>query len=117
MAQARVALTWLVRLFLAALVVQFFLAGASAFGAESWDPHSALGFFLVIASLVILIVAAVAQRSVIFAALLFAAMVLQLLLANVIADASNWLGALHAVNALVVLGLAGRMAAARAPTA
>jgi hypothetical protein len=107
MQQARAALTWLARLFLIALVVQFFFAGAGAFGAESWDLHSSFGFFLVIASLVILVVAVLARRSLVLAVLLFGAMVVQMVLARIDAD---WIASLHAVNALAVMGLAAGLA-------
>ncbi|MEX2212325.1 MAG: hypothetical protein WD689_11255 [Gaiellaceae bacterium] len=110
MLQARSALTWLVRLFLAALVVQFFFAGAGAFGAESWDLHSAFGFGLVAGSLAILVVAALARQSLVLGALLFGAMLLQMVLSQLV-DTSAWVASLHAVNALAVLGLAGSLAA------
>lgn len=110
MQQARVALTWLVRLFLIAVVVQFFFAGASAFRATTdWDLHIVFGYALLIASLVILIVAVLARRSLVLAAILFVAMVLQIVLAQ-LDDTSRWLASLHAVNALAVLGLAGALA-------
>lgn len=107
MQQARIALTWLARLFLITLVVQFFFAGAGAFGAESWDLHSAFGFFLVVASLVILVIALIARGSVFLALGLFVAMVLQIVLAEIDVE---WIASLHAVNALAVIGLAGALA-------
>jgi hypothetical protein len=109
MQQARPVLTWLARLFLVALVVQFLFAGAGAFSAESWDLHSVFGLVLVIASLVILIVAVLARRSLVLASLLFGAMVLQMVLAQ-LDDTSRWLASLHAVNALAVMGLAAGLA-------
>jgi hypothetical protein len=109
MNQARTALVWIVRLFLVALVVQFFFAGAAAFGAESWDLHSAFGLVLVGASLVILVVAALARQWLRWAGILVVAMLLQMVLAQ-LDDQSAWIASLHAVNALVVLGVAGRMA-------
>jgi hypothetical protein len=110
MQQARAVLTWLARLFLVALVVQFFFAGAGAFRATTdWDLHIVLGYVLVIASLVVLIVAVLARRSLVLASLLFGAMVLQMLLAQ-LDDTSRWLASLHAVNALAVIGLAGGLA-------
>jgi hypothetical protein len=108
MQQARAALTWLARLFLIALVVQFFFAGAGAFGATTdWDLHIVLGYALLIASLVILVLAVLARRSLVLAVLLFGAMVLQMVLARIDAD---WIASLHAVNALAVMGLAAGLA-------
>lgn len=109
MQQARTVQIWSARLFLVALVVQFFFAGAGAFGAGSWDLHSVFGFFLVAASLVILLIAALARRWILWAGILVLAMLLQMVLAQ-LADESAWIASLHAVNALVVLGVAGRMA-------
>ena len=109
MQQARTVQVWIVRLFLVAVVVQFFFAGAGAFGAESWDLHSVFGLVLVIASLLILVIAALARRWLLWAGILVLAMLLQMVLAQ-LADESAWLASLHAVNALVVLGVAGRMA-------
>lgn len=110
MQQARAALTWLARLFLIALVVQFFFAGAGSFRATTdWDLHIVLGYALLIASLVILVVAVLARRSLVLAGLLFVAMVLQMVLAQ-LDDTSRWLASLHAVNALAVIGIAAGLA-------
>ncbi len=106
MEQARVAQIWLTWLFLAALAVQFFFAGAGAFGATGWDLHEVFGFFLTIASVALLVVAAIARRLLVLSAAVVALMVVQLLLANLGQDASPWVGAIHGVNALVVFGVA-----------
>jgi hypothetical protein len=37
------------------ILVQFFLGGAGAFGAASWDVHAGFGYALAIASLVLLL--------------------------------------------------------------
>jgi hypothetical protein len=110
MQEARSTLTWFTRLFLVALVVQFFFAGVAAFGAEGWGLHQGFGLALVAASLVLLVIAALARTALVFAALLFVAMLLQMVLAQLV-DTSAWLASLHAVNALAVMGLAGTVAA------
>ena len=92
-------------LFLTALFAQFFLAGAGAFGAASFDSHSALGFFLLIGSLVLLVLAALGRVLVRLTAFLFALMVVQSLLGAVGSEEEAWLGAFHGLNAPLVVGL------------
>jgi hypothetical protein len=106
MEQARVAQIWVTWLFLAALAVEFFFAGAGAFGAADWDLHRAYGWFLTAASVLLLVVAAVARRLIPLSAALVAVMIVQWLLATLGEDASEWLGALHGLNALVAFGVA-----------
>ncbi len=109
MRPARVLLTWLSIVFVAALAAQFFLAGAGAFGA-GWDAHVAFGIILVLGSLLLVVVAGFARRLLLLAIVLFVLMVAQMVLAQAGADASAWVAALHGLNALVVFGLATMIA-------
>ena len=102
---------------LTASVVQFFLAGLGLWGATAgqdlWGLHMMLGMLIVLSSLLIFILALVARpgRSVImFSALLFALMVVQMFLAH-----APWfyIAALHPVNGLLVLFVAHELARGR----
>jgi hypothetical protein len=112
-------LNWL---FLILIPVQFYLAGHGAMeGAHSadhpksvmttaWDPHVAVGTIMLLVSLLIMLVAFGSQldrRLLGMSIGLFVAMIVQFLLPLLNDSASTrWLAALHAVNALVVTGLA-----------
>jgi hypothetical protein len=100
-------------LFVAGGVIQFILAGYSAFGGSDWDPHAALGTVLTVVALIILILAAVGRRPALQAsAILFGLMILQNVLGAVGTDAPV-LGALHPVNGMIILGAAMSAAAGR----
>ncbi len=120
--------TWLARIILAVIVLQFFFAGVGAFAAADYGPHAITGNVLVLASLVLLLLAlagGVGRRRVGLSALLFALFILQVVLAVMAQDVSAWMGALHPVNALVLLYLTFKLAhdrgdqtvSARQPTA
>jgi hypothetical protein len=94
---------------MALIAAQFFLAGAGAFGATSFDAHKTVGSVLVLVALLGLLAAALARRLVGHAALFLAATVLQLGLGAWGAD-EPWVGALHGLNALVVMGVGGTLA-------
>jgi hypothetical protein len=94
---------------MALIAVQFFLAGAGAFGATSFDAHKAVGSVLVLVALLGLLAAALARRLVGHAALFLAVTVLQLVLGTLGAD-EPWVGAFHGLNALVVMGVGGTLA-------
>lgn len=114
MAWARTAHIGLVTLFLGALFVQVFFAGAAVFGATSFAPHGILGTLLVLVSLVVLILSALARQQVKLSAALFGLTVLQMVLVR-LGDVSPWISALHPVNALLVIGCAsGLLQRARA---
>lgn len=102
---ARFAHLWLASLVTVALVVQFLLAGAGAFGATTWERHRELGQALIAVGGVLLVLALFARVHRAPTLALLVLLVLQLALA-LLADELPWLGALHAVNALVVLGVA-----------
>jgi hypothetical protein len=111
----------LAALFSIGTIVQFFLAGAGAFGAKdegyekagSFDPHAAVGSILTVVALLLLIAAAVARPSrnlVIASGLIFVLMILQNVLGATGADARWVTGALHPVNGLIITGLGGYVA-------
>jgi hypothetical protein len=89
---------------------QFFLAAAGAFGATSYSSHQAVGYALVIAALVALLVSLAARRQVLPSLMLAAAAVVQVVLGGLGTSSSSWFGAFHGLNALVVLGAAGNLA-------
>jgi Family of unknown function (DUF6220) len=94
---------------MALIAAQFFLAGAGAFGATSFDAHKTVGSVLVLIALLGLLAAALARRFVGHAALFLGATALQLALGALGAD-TPWIGALHGLNALVVMGVGGTLA-------
>jgi len=93
---------------MALIATQFFLAGAGAFGATSFDAHTTVGSTLVLVVLLGLVVAALARRQVVHAAILVGVTVLQVVLGSLGAD-TPWIGAFHGLNALVVLAVAGTL--------
>src|SRR3954471_28424 len=94
---------------MALIATQFFLAGAAAFGATSFDAHKAVGSALVLVVLLAVLVAALVRRFVVHAAVLLGVTVLQLVLGSVGAD-EPWIGAFHGLNALAVMGVGGARA-------
>jgi hypothetical protein len=100
--QARVLFFGLAVIYLAGIVVQFFLAGLGTFGATSFDAHSAFGLFLALVALILLVVGFVGKvprslRALTF--VLLAVNVLQIFLAQL--DVEE-LAAFHVVNALAI---------------
>ena len=105
-AQARVILFGLAAIYLAGVVVQFFLAGLGTFGATTFDAHRAVGLGLGLVSLIMLVLAFVGKvpRSLIALTFtLFGLNVVQLVLAQI--DIEE-IAALHVVNALAVVYVA-----------
>jgi Family of unknown function (DUF6220) len=98
---------------LTALMVlgQFFLAGAGAFGATTFDAHRTVGSLAVIVALVGLGLAALTRRNVAHSAAVVGLLVLQALLGTLGGD-QPWIGALHGLNAVAVMGAAGSLAQA-----
>ena len=108
---------------MALIATQFFLAGAGAFGATSFDAHETVGSILVLVVLAGLVVAALARRFVVHAAIVVALTILQLVLGTLGSD-EPWVGAFHGLNALAVTAAAGTLTgktferpAARGPVA
>jgi hypothetical protein len=117
---AWVALRYVTAIFFVGVIVQFFLVGVGLFGmkdgktidnATSLDPHRAFGFILgdggALVLLVLVLLAWPARR-------LLGAWILLAVLAFVqpaLADFHHqWVGMFHPVNALLLLGLSGRLA-------
>jgi hypothetical protein len=99
----------LITLTMALIATQFFLAGAGAFGATSWDAHETIGSLIGVVVLLVLLVAALVRRHVGHAAILLGLMVLQIVLGTVGSD-EPWVGAFHGLNALAVMGVGGTLA-------
>lgn len=108
-----------------AVVVQFFLAGSGAFDTapndEAFRPHRALGYMVVLLALVTTLTAAVARvpgRLIGMSGLLAGLAVAQPLIAVVAkafgdtgdtSTAGQLVFGLHAVNGLIMMGVAGRI--------
>ena len=103
------------------IVVQFFLAGVGVFGidghkdlekATSLDPHRALGHILAGVALLMLIAALIAhvEKLAMWGSLALVVLIegAQVALASGGED-HHWLGGLHALTGLIILGLAGYM--------
>ena len=106
MTQARVLFFGLAVVYLAGVVVQFFLAGLGTFGATSFDAHQAFGLVLAVLTLILLVLAVVGKvpRLLIgLAVILLGLNVLQMFLARV--DVEE-VAALHVVNALAIVFVA-----------
>jgi hypothetical protein len=101
---------YIVRLIALGVVVQFFLAGAGAFGATTYSPHQTLGVILIALSALALILAALGRSFIRHTSVLLGVLVLQAVLGTLGADTQAWFGALHAVNALAVMAAAGTLA-------
>jgi hypothetical protein len=111
---------WVLLIFLALGMVQIFLAGLAVFsldgqevgapGETAFDPHRSLGFAMGGVALIILILALVARRSarsmVLTAVMFLLAFLAQSFLAD-LGGSDAFFGGLHALDGLVILGLAG----------
>jgi hypothetical protein len=96
--------------FLGISLVMFFLAGLASFG-ESWDPHAITGSALILLSLILLVLAAAGRREALQAsAVLFGLMIVQMALAIAGREDLVVIGALHPVNALLILFVAHQAA-------
>lgn len=120
-AAADTVFAYLAALLVLGVVVQFFLAGLGVFGidghrdldkATSLDPHRALGHLLAGVAILMFIAALVTRTS---KAKIWVSIVIALL-AELVQSAlasggedHHWLGGLHALNGVIILGLAGWM--------
>ena len=120
-AAADTVFAYLAALLVLGIVVQFFLAGLGVFGiaghadldkVKALDPHRALGHILSGVALLMFIAALVARTG---KAKIWGSIVIALLVELVQASTAgagsdhHWLGGLHALDGLVILGLAGWM--------
>jgi hypothetical protein len=104
--QARVLFFGLAVIYLAGVVVQFFLAGLGTFGATSFDAHQAFGLVLALLTLILLVLAVVGKVPrllILLSVALLGLNVLQMFLAQVDIDE---IAALHVVNALAIVFVA-----------
>lgn len=111
---ARYAYAVVVWVFLVAVVVQVFLAGLAIFSDDPRDIglHIDLGWILHLAPVLILVAAAVGRvgrSTLLWAGALVATMLVQPFLPGM-AEASAALAALHPVNALLIFGIAAKLA-------
>ncbi len=104
-------LSWIV---LAGVVVQIVFAGAGVFGAAGFGMHAANGLFLGIASILLLVFAALGRHLIRPTAVLFGLMMVQGLLADA-RTVEPWISALHPLNAMAVLAGAYMLAMRAAP--
>jgi Family of unknown function (DUF6220) len=116
--QVDVAFNYVALLFVVGIFVQIYLAGVGVFGdhshkvadANSFDPHRAVGEILGLIAVVMLILSLIARRSrdVIIGSLLLAILVevAQHGLAAA-GDDHKWVGGLHALDGLIILGVGG----------
>jgi hypothetical protein len=117
---AFVAYRWVLLVFLVLGVVQIFLAGTGVFslhgrelgtaGETAFSPHRAVGFTMSAVSLIILVLALIARpgnRHLIGAGVLFVLTGFAQSLFAGLGDKTAFFGGLHALDGLVVIGLAG----------
>jgi hypothetical protein len=108
----------LAHLFAVLVAVQFFLAGYGAFKTvneekfndSNFDAHAAVGDLLIALALILLLLALIGRwspRARNWSGLLFGLMVIQAILAGLGTNSSPWLGALHALNGLVIVAAVG----------
>jgi hypothetical protein len=107
---------WLAALIVAAVAVQFLLAGAGAFHATTFNAHTTVGWTTAFLSLLALITAAFGRRELRATALLFAAVAVQVVLGALGQNSSAWFGAGHGLNALVVTGAGVNLAIRTSPS-
>jgi hypothetical protein len=115
----RKAFTGLASLLLLVLIAQFFLAASGAFDEapndESFQPHRALGYGIILLAVVVTIVAAVARmpaRVIGMTGLVAGLAAIQSVirvLAGAFGDAGQIVFGLHAVNGLIMVAVLGRI--------
>ena len=108
-------LAWLT---LAGLLIQLYLAGAAAFGATSFAVHAFWGHVLgliVIILAILAVVGGLGRQRIVLSTLLFVLYIVQYALAE-FRFTVPYAAALHAVNALAVLGTTARLARAEPST-
>ncbi|HEX2622228.1 MAG TPA: DUF6220 domain-containing protein [Phototrophicaceae bacterium] len=97
----------LARLFLAGLLLQFYLAGAGLFGVGTFQPHRMLGDALTVLSFLFLILAVVGRlgRKLIGLSILLALLTIVQVMLPSLRGSVSWIAALHPVNALALMGV------------
>jgi hypothetical protein len=97
----------LARIFLAGLLLQFYLAGTALFGAGSFQPHRMLGDALTILAIlfpVLALVGRLGRKLIGLSTLLVFLTIVQVMLPSLRGSVS-WIAALHPVNALALMGV------------
>jgi hypothetical protein len=99
--------------------LQFVLAGYGIFerqyhkADDGWfEPHQAVGYLTLLATLVLLVVAVATRQGrspVVRSAVVFVLAGLQPVLASLGTDTNPWWGVLHALDAVVIAGLTGSL--------
>jgi hypothetical protein len=95
---------------MAAVVLQFFLAGVGIFGAGSIQAHRVIGYIVTLAAVLLLLLALVGQMGrprIMFSAVLLLLLIVQIAL---IESKQPWIEALHPLNALAILGVTAQLA-------
>jgi hypothetical protein len=95
---------------MAAVVLQFFLAGVGIFGAGSIQAHRVIGYIVTLAAVLLLLLALVGQMGrprIMFSAVLVLLLIVQIAL---IESKQPWVEALHPLNALAILGVTAQLA-------
>jgi uncharacterized membrane protein len=92
------------------VVVEFFFAGAGAFGATSYDVHMTVGKILLGLAGLAVLCSTLARRFLRHTVFLLAVVLLQWILGKLGAEKEAWVGPVHAVNALAVMATAGTLA-------
>ena len=111
----------LARLFLAGVLLEFYLAGTAMFGAGSFAPHRMLGSALAILAILLptLALAGHLGRQLIGLSLLLVVLTIVQVVLPSLRDNISWIAALHPVNAVALMGIGaaigrnGRAAALR----
>jgi hypothetical protein len=99
--------------YLVALALQFYALGLGIFGAASFMPHATLGYLLIVGAMTLAaltLFARLPRPTVLLAAAIVPLTILQPVLALVPRASAPAVAALHAVNALVIVALAGVVA-------
>jgi hypothetical protein len=99
--------------------LQFVLAGYGIFerqyhkADDGWfEPHQAVGYLTLLATLALVIVAAATRQgrgAIVRAAVVFVLAVMQPVFAGLGTDTNPWWGVLHALDAVIIAGLTGSL--------
>jgi hypothetical protein len=102
---------WVARIFLAGLLLQFYLAGTALFGAGSFQPHRMLGSALTL-FVILLAVLALAGRlgwPVFGLSMLLVTLTIVQIMLPSLRGSAPWIAALHPANALALMGVSARL--------
>jgi hypothetical protein len=104
LSQIHQGLAWI---FLAGLLLQFYLAGAAMFGVGSFEPHRRLGSALTMLAILFLVLALVGRlgRKLIGLSILLVFLTIVQMMLPSLRGTAPWIAALHSVNALALMGI------------